>query len=112
MADFDLVIVNGVVVTAEEVGEFDVGIKAGKIVKVVPKGGLLDVSSTKTIDAKGGYVMVFYYSIPKRPSANQVQPGGIDAHVHLQEPPLFGKGSTADNYETGIVDISFALVQD
>jgi len=28
-------------------------------------------------------------------------PGGIDAHVHLDEPPLFGKGETADNYETG-----------
>jgi dihydropyrimidinase len=34
-------------------------------------------------------------------SLTPMQPGGIDAHVHLQEPPLFGKGSTADNYETG-----------
>lgn len=29
------------------------------------------------------------------------QPGGVDAHVHLEEPPLFGKGSSADSYETG-----------
>jgi dihydropyrimidinase len=29
------------------------------------------------------------------------QPGGVDAHVHLQEPPLFGKGSTADGFESG-----------
>lgn len=29
------------------------------------------------------------------------QPGGVDAHCHLQEPELFGKGSTADTFETG-----------
>ncbi|KAF2471241.1 D-hydantoinase [Lindgomyces ingoldianus] len=32
-------------------------------------------------------------------------PGGVDAHVHPDEPPLFGKGSTADNYETGMCRI-------
>lgn len=26
----------------------------------------------------------------------------VDAHVHLEEPPLSGKGSTADNFETEI----------
>ena len=31
-----------------------------------------------------------------------VQPGGVDAHVHLEEPPLFGKGRSSDTYETGI----------
>ncbi|CAI6330329.1 unnamed protein product [Periconia digitata] len=50
-----------------------------------PKGDLRDAKATRTIDAEGGYVM----------------PGGVDGHVHLQEPPLFGKGSSADNYETG-----------
>jgi N-acyl-D-aspartate/D-glutamate deacylase len=58
MVDFDLVILNGVVVTAEDVGELDIGIKGGKIAKVVPRGELGNVSSTKTIDAKGGYIMV------------------------------------------------------
>lgn len=29
------------------------------------------------------------------------QPGGIDCHVHLQEPSMFGKGSSADSYESG-----------
>jgi dihydropyrimidinase len=58
MASFDLLIINGVVVTAEEVGEFDVCIKNGKIDQLVPRGALKDVSTTKTIDAKGGYVMV------------------------------------------------------
>ncbi|QDS76794.1 hypothetical protein FKW77_002319 [Venturia effusa] len=85
MADFDLVIVGGLVVTAEETGEFDIGIKDEKITEITARGGLSSKSATKTIDAEGGYVM----------------PGGIDAHVHLDEPPLFGKGSTADNFETG-----------
>jgi dihydropyrimidinase len=101
MADLDLAIINGIVVTAEQVGEFDIGIKAGKIAKVVPKGQLAGLLSTKTIDAKGGYVTVIYSLLPEEIRANEGQPGGIDAHVHLQEPPLFGKGSTADNFETG-----------
>ncbi|KAF2462427.1 D-hydantoinase [Lineolata rhizophorae] len=83
--EFDLVIVNGLVVTHEEVGEKDIGIKDEKIAKLTSKGGLAEFKAKRTIDARGGYVM----------------PGGVDAHVHLQEPPLFGKGSTADNYETG-----------
>lgn len=58
MADFDLLITNGVVVTAEEHGEFDIGIKDGKIDQVVPRGTFQNVSATKIIDAKGGYVMV------------------------------------------------------
>lgn len=30
------------------------------------------------------------------------QPGGIDCHVHLEEPALFGgKGRSSDNFETG-----------
>ncbi|KAF2015575.1 D-hydantoinase [Aaosphaeria arxii CBS 175.79] len=84
-AEYDVIIVNGVVVTDTELGEYDVAIKGEKIIKVVPRGQLKDASATRTIDAEGGYVM----------------PGGVDAHVHLQEPPLFGMGSTADTYETG-----------
>ena len=29
------------------------------------------------------------------------QPGGVDCHVHLQEPVMFGKGSSSDTFETG-----------
>lgn len=84
--DFDLVIANGLVVTAEEVREADIGIKDGKIAEVTTRGRFdFGVKSKRTIDAAGGYVM----------------PGGVDAHVHLEEPPLFGKGSSADTYETG-----------
>ncbi|KAF2710738.1 D-hydantoinase [Pleomassaria siparia CBS 279.74] len=82
---YDIIILNGIVVTDTEVAELDVAIKDEKIVKILKRGALGDVKATKTIDAEGGYVM----------------PGGVDAHVHLDEPPLFGKGSTADNYESG-----------
>ncbi|KAF2734887.1 D-hydantoinase [Polyplosphaeria fusca] len=85
MATYDLIILNGVVVTDTEISEADIAIRGEKIVKVASRGRLQDAKAEKTIDAMGGYVM----------------PGGVDAHVHLQEPPLFGKGSTADNYETG-----------
>ncbi|EMD87587.1 hypothetical protein COCC4DRAFT_165908 [Bipolaris maydis ATCC 48331] len=84
-AEYDLLIINGVVVSETDVQELDIAIKDEKIAKVVPRGSLGDAKAAKTIDAEGGYVM----------------PGGVDAHVHLQEPPLFGQGSTADNYETG-----------
>lgn len=84
-AEYDLLIINGLVVSETDIQEWDIGIKDEKIAKVAPRGSFKDAKATKTIDAEGGYVT----------------PGGVDAHVHLQEPPLFGKGSTADNYETG-----------
>lgn len=60
MSDFDLIIVGGLVVTAEEIGEFDIGIKDEKIAELTVPGGLSSKSAAKTIDAKGGYVMVCY----------------------------------------------------
>lgn len=60
MADFDLIIVGGLVVTAEEIGEFDIGIRDEKIAEITARGGLSSKSATKTIDAKGGYVMVCF----------------------------------------------------
>lgn len=85
MTQFDLLIVNGLVATDQEVGEYDIAVKDGTIVKVASRGSLSGATAKRTIDAEGGYVC----------------PGGVDAHVHLQEPPLFGKGSSADTYETG-----------
>jgi dihydropyrimidinase len=58
MAEHDLIIRNGLVVTADEIGEYDIAIKDEKIARVVPKGELNGVSAKKEIDAKGGYVMV------------------------------------------------------
>ncbi|OCK75446.1 D-hydantoinase [Lepidopterella palustris CBS 459.81] len=83
--EYDLLIVNGLVVTDTETGEYDIAVKNEKVETVARRGTLSKAIAKRTIDAEGGYVT----------------PGGVDAHVHLDEPPLFGKGSTADNYETG-----------
>lgn len=82
---FDLLIVNGILVTAEEVREADVAVRDEKVVAIEARGGFRNATAERTIDAQGAWVM----------------PGGIDAHVHLQEPALFGKGSSADTFETG-----------
>lgn len=84
-AKYDLLIVNGVVVTDQEIMEVDIAIKNEKIAAVEARGSFKDVQAARRIDAEGAYVT----------------PGGVDAHVHLEEPPLFGKGSSADTFETG-----------
>lgn len=56
--EYDLIIVNGVVVTDTEIKECDIAVKDEKIAKIVPRGGLKDAKASKTIDAEGGYVMV------------------------------------------------------
>ena len=73
-ASFDLLIINGLVVTADETREADVAIKDGRIAAVESRGAFKDAKATRTIDAEGAWVT----------------PGGVDAHVHLEEPPLFG----------------------
>ncbi|KAL4867812.1 hypothetical protein BDV12DRAFT_186369 [Aspergillus spectabilis] len=85
IARFDCVILNGTVVTAADIGRYDIGINDGKISVLAPALSLADAPATKVIDAQGGYIM----------------PGGVDAHVHLAEPQLFGKGKAADDYNTG-----------
>jgi dihydropyrimidinase len=57
-SQYDLVIVNGNVITDAESGNFDIAIENGKIAKVVPRGGLSGVYAKRTIDAQGGLVMV------------------------------------------------------
>ncbi|BFZ62541.1 hypothetical protein YB2330_003642 [Saitoella coloradoensis] len=81
--EFDLVIKNGRVVTASDIGTYDIGIKDGKIHMLGPDLPIEDAK--RVIDAEGAYVT----------------PGGVDAHVHLAEPAMYGKGGTADDYETG-----------
>ncbi|KAI2619302.1 hypothetical protein GGR54DRAFT_138805 [Hypoxylon sp. NC1633] len=82
---YDLVVTNGVCVTASDVAAFDVAVKGEKIVLLAPSGTLRNAKAQRMIDAEGGCVM----------------PGGIDCHVHLQEPTMFGEGLSADSYETG-----------
>ena len=62
MAEYDLVILNGTVVTDQEIEEFDIAIKDGKISKVEPRGAWSGVKTKKTIDARGGMVMVCCHS--------------------------------------------------
>lgn len=38
MAEYDLIVLNGLVVTDCSTGELDIAVKDGKIVKVVPRG--------------------------------------------------------------------------
>jgi dihydropyrimidinase len=56
--EYDLLVLNGVVVTDTDIGEFDIAVKDEKIAKVIPRGGLSGTSTKRTIDAQGGYVMV------------------------------------------------------
>ena len=86
MDSFDLIIVNGIVVTAAETAAYDIAIKNEKIVLLAPPGYLSKDKAKKVIDAEGGYVT----------------PGGIDTHVHLEEPAMFGgAGRSSDSFETG-----------
>jgi dihydropyrimidinase len=57
-SEYDLVIINGVCVTASDVAAYDVAIKNEKIVLLAPSGSLAQAKAKRTIDAEGGYVMV------------------------------------------------------
>jgi dihydropyrimidinase len=77
---FDTIIRNGTVVTASDTFQCDVGIVGGRIAALAAE--LTD--ATEVIDATGLYVM----------------PGGIDSHVHLDQPS--GDGIVmADDFESG-----------
>lgn len=77
---FDKVIRYGTVVTASDTFKSDVGIKEGRIAALA--GALTEAE--EIIDATGLYVM----------------PGGIDSHVHLDQPS--GEGIVmADDFESG-----------
>ena len=64
MADYDLVIRGGTVVTAADTYRADIGIRAGRIAAI---GDRLDGGDT--LDAGGLYVM----------------PGGVDTHCHIEQ---------------------------
>jgi dihydropyrimidinase len=65
MAEFDLVIAGGTVVTASDTTKCDVGIKDGKVVALG-----LALEGAETYDATDKLVL----------------PGGIDSHVHIAQP--------------------------
>ena len=80
MSDFDLVIRGGTAVTASDIGPFDLGIAGGVITAIgagLPRG-------REEVDARGLLVL----------------PGGVDSHVHLDQP--FSSGADiADGFDTG-----------
>lgn len=60
MAEYDLVILNALLVTDTETKACDIAVKNEKIDSVTSKGSLKDAKANKLIDAEGGYVMVNY----------------------------------------------------
>lgn len=85
MAEFDLVIAGGTVVTASDTMICDVGIRDGKII-----GLGQNLTANETYDATGKLVL----------------PGGIDSHVHFAQPS--GPGiRMADDFESGTRSAAF-----
>src|SRR5207302_1517946 len=78
---FDVLIKNGMVVTATDTYLADVAIADGKIESIAKN--LPQENATRIFNAAGKYVM----------------PGGIDVHTHLDMP--FGGTTSADDFETG-----------
>ncbi|RSH82866.1 hypothetical protein EHS25_005856 [Saitozyma podzolica] len=79
--DFDLVVKNGIVVTAADETACDIGVKDGVVVvlgKNLPVGPNCEI-----IDAEGGYVT----------------PGGVDSHVHIGQSA--SNARSADDWTTG-----------
>jgi dihydropyrimidinase len=82
MAQYDLIVRNGTVVTASDTIRCDIGIKDGRV--AVLGRGLNDAA--EIVEAAGKYVL----------------PGGIDAHVHIEEPPFYGV-LNADDFESASI---------
>lgn len=60
MRQYDLLIINGIVVTDTGVVENDIAILDGMIKKLVARGSLAEGTAKRTIDAEGGYIMVYF----------------------------------------------------
>lgn len=78
----DTIIKNGIIVTATDIYQADIGIHDEKIVSIDKE---LNFVGANVIDAKGNYIF----------------PGGIDVHTHLDMP--FGNTITKDDFETGTI---------
>ena len=58
MDSYDVLVVNGLVVTASDIGHYDIAIKDEKIALLAPTGSFSETHAKRVIDAEGGYVMV------------------------------------------------------
>lgn len=79
MADYDLVIAGGTVVTAADTYRADVGIRDGRIAAIG-----LDLRGARTLDAGGLLVL----------------PGGVDSHCHIEQLQE-GGGADEETFVTG-----------
>ena len=61
--DFDLVITNGICVTATDIAPYDIAIRNEKITLLAPSGALATCAAKRIIDAKGAYITVRYFLI-------------------------------------------------
>ncbi len=86
MADFDLVVRGGTVVSAIDQARCDVGVREGRIVALADKLG----AGAEEIDATGKLVM----------------PGGIDSHCHIEQMSSFGI-MNADDFHSATVSAAF-----
>ena len=86
MATFDLIIRGGLVATASDTVECDIGVRSGKVVALGDR--LKD--SDQVIDAQG----------------QVITPGGVDAHCHLDQPTTDGS-VMADDFHSGTIAAAF-----
>ena len=81
MADYDLIVRNAKIVTAERQSEGDIAVKDGKVAAL---GADVKGTATREIDAAAKFVL----------------PGGVDSHCHIAQ--LSSNGlMTADDFESG-----------
>ena len=86
MAELDLVVRNGTVVTAVDTVSCDIGVREGRIVALGEGLG----GGAREIDATGKLVL----------------PGGIDSHCHIDQLSSMGV-RTADDFNSGTVSAAF-----
>ncbi len=83
MANYDLIIRGGVLVTTEQTGPGDVAISGGRIAAIGSVGG----DAAEVIDAKGLHIL----------------PGVIDTQVHLREPGMEHKEDLASGTKAAVL---------
>lgn len=102
--DLDLIVRNGIVVTASDQVACDIGIKNGKVVLLAQ--GIPAQEGCQDIDAEGGYVTpggVDRYDIRMRNKAYRSLKHMLHSHVHLAQSAAaksFGARS-ADDWTSG-----------
>ena len=81
--EYDLIITNGVCVTASDVAAWDIAIKDEKIVLQASTGTLAHAKAKRIIDAEGGYVMVRTPDCLRDPYAKGENPVNADSFSSL-----------------------------